>query len=63
MSKHLITIIHLSDEETIFELDGEEISHTSHDEHGWDGMEAVDKIVTAIAKKLKIKITETYKEE
>ena len=41
-------------------VDGEPVGSFDHDQHGWAGMEAAEKLVVKLAEKLGIEIEETF---
>ena len=43
-------------ETIIFLLDDEEIAYANHDNHGWTGMEAMEKLFEAIATHINVQI-------
>lgn len=45
-----VSIVWINDEQVEIRVNGETVADANHDEHGWDGMEAVIKTATAIAK-------------
>lgn len=57
MSALHITIVR-DDEHLSVEVNGEEIVHVSYGEHGWGGMDAVEKTARAIAEAAGIDISE-----
>lgn len=57
---HKMVIKHSDDECFTILLDGEEVGYFNHDRHGWDGMEAAEKLARSIAGKLGIEVEETY---
>lgn len=62
MTKHKISIVHHSDEEVEYFIDGISIGRANHDDHGWAGMELAKQIVEDFAEAFGITILETYKE-
>ena len=51
---HKFTVHYPDDETMVIKLDGKNIFSGNHDDDGWAGMEAVESVVTEIAKILKI---------
>jgi hypothetical protein len=47
-----VTINWLDDEVVSIEVDGTEVASVSHDQHGWDGMQAAIDAATEVAKAL-----------
>lgn len=45
-----VGIVWVNDEQVEIRVNGETVADANHDEHGWDGMEAVINTATAIAK-------------
>lgn len=44
-----VTIVHPDDDHLSVEVNGEEIAAVNFDDHGWSGMDAVEKTARAIA--------------
>jgi hypothetical protein len=51
-----LTINWLDDEVVSIEVDGQEVSSASHDEHGWSGMKAVIETAANIAQALGVEV-------
>ena len=55
-----ITIVHPDDEHLNIEFNGEVVASANHDEHGWSGMDAVEKTARAIAEAVGLDISEAW---
>ena len=55
-----LTITKLDDESFTIAINGDVVGRFTHDEHGWAGMEAAEKLARVIADKLNIKVDEIY---
>ncbi|MEX3764412.1 hypothetical protein [Paraburkholderia phenoliruptrix] len=63
MSKHVFTVKRVHDERVDYSLDGELLVSANHDDHGWAGMEEIDKLVKLIAGKIGADVVEVDAEE
>lgn len=52
--KIVITNIDHDEERIAVKINGKTIASFNHDEHGWSGMEAVERVVEQMAKALKM---------
>lgn len=59
MAPHTIRLNRPDDERLEILVDGESVGDFDHDRHGWSGIEAAEKLATAIAGKLGIPVIET----
>lgn len=57
-AKHTINLKRPDEETLEIYVDGESVGDFNHDEYGWTGMEAAEKVITKLAEKLGIEITE-----
>jgi hypothetical protein len=55
---HVFTISRPNDDTAEYALDGAHLITANHDEHGWSGMEAIEKLVNAIAEKIGARVAE-----
>ena len=56
--KHTIAFV-APDEETLeIHIDGENVGNFNHDDHGWNGMQAAQQLMRAVARKLNFEIIE-----
>ncbi|WP_045740761.1 hypothetical protein [Actinoplanes rectilineatus] len=60
MDAFTITIRHPDDEHLTIEVNGRTVSSANHDEHGWSGMDAVEKTARAIAKAAGVAVEEAW---
>jgi hypothetical protein len=51
-----ITRNRIDDETVEYELNGQTLAYLTHDEHGWDGMQAVEDVINQFADVLDVKI-------
>lgn len=58
-----IKIIQHSEESFSVQCNGVDIGNFNHDAHGWDGMRAVENVVTGLAKLLEIPVVEIDEQE
>lgn len=58
--KHNLHFHHLNEESFDILLDGVEIGSANHDNDGWAGMQAIKDVVTAMAHRLGVEVTEGY---
>lgn len=58
-----ITLNRTDDERLTILVDGEEVGSFDHDQHGWSGMEAAEKLATRMAGKLGIEVEETFSDD
>lgn len=63
MSSLHIAIVHPDDDHLRIEANGETIASANHDEHGWSGMDAVEKTARAIAEAAGLDVSEHWGEE
>lgn len=56
--KHVFTVKRVSDDRIDYALDGEHLVNANHDDHGWAGMEEIEKLVKAIAGKIGADVVE-----
>ena len=45
-----VTIVRYMDRRIAVEVDGEEVASANYDEHGWSGLDAVEKTAVAVAR-------------
>lgn len=57
-----ITIRHPDDDHLEIEVNGTVVATANHDEHGWSGMDAVEKTTRAIAQAAGIAVDEAWGE-
>jgi hypothetical protein len=57
-----LVIVRTDDEHLTVEVDGAEVAHANHDEHGWSGMDAVEKTARGIAEAAGLAINEEWRE-
>jgi hypothetical protein len=55
---YVFTISRPNDDTAEYALDGAHLIRANHDEHGWSGMEAIEKTVKAIAVKIGARVEE-----
>lgn len=58
-----ITIKRTYDESFSVSIGEKNLGSFNHDQHGWDGMEAVESIIEGIATELNIEIEDIYSED
>jgi hypothetical protein len=63
MTRISILIVHPDDEHLRIKVNGRTVATANHDEHGWSGMDAVEKTARAIAKAAGIAVDETWVDE
>ncbi|MEV6297832.1 hypothetical protein AB0M02_00330 [Actinoplanes sp. NPDC051861] len=63
MTNVSITIAHPDDEHLRVKVNGRTVATANHDEHGWSGMDAVEKTARAIAQAAGIAVDETWDDE
>lgn len=60
MEAFAITLRRTDDEHLDIEVNGNVVASANHDEHGWSGMDAVEKTARAIAEAAGISVEETW---
>lgn len=58
-----LTLNQPDDERLTILVNGDEVGSVNHDQHGWAGMEAAEKLARRIAAKLGIEVEETFDDE